>query len=305
MNAPSIAIVGSGVIGTAFGVLMRQHGSDVTTVTGRQWERIMASAARIGCTPSASVEQAARSAPWILVAVPDDVIGHVGERIAAVWRESLPPDAAVIHCSGARGTEALAAVEAVGAATGVCHPLASMMNLEAALEWLPRACFGISGTDSGHAFAQHVALHISGSFVELDDKRRALYHAGACVAAGYLTALLDMASGLLMDGAGFTPHETIQALSPLIDSTIENIRRYGTTRALTGPVARGDVGTIQRHLEEMERRQVPERWFRMYRTLGDAALELAEARGMDAASAAAVRQVLRGDAQALPKSSNE
>lgn len=295
MDGRRIAIVGSGVLGTAFGVILRWHGATIEAVAGRDPSRIAASAARIGCRPAESVEDAARSAPWVLIAVPDDVVPHIAERIASVWAEALPPEAAVLHCSGALGTHALKAVAAVGGATGVCHPLQSMMNLDAALEWLPRSCFGVSGHDHGLEAARQIAAHVSGSFVEVDDARRPLYHAGACVASNFLTVLLEAAGGLLMDGAGLTHHEALQALGPLIDGTLENIRRWGTKSALTGPVARGDVGTVTRHLTAMRERQVPERWFRTYRTLGDAALEVAESRGLAPEEADAVRHALRAD----------
>jgi predicted short-subunit dehydrogenase-like oxidoreductase (DUF2520 family) len=201
----------------------------------------------------------------------------------------------VIHTSGALGVHALDAVRAIGSATGVCHPLQSMMNLEAALDWLPRSCFGISGQGSGLEVARGIAEHVSGSFVEVEDARRPLYHAGACVASNYLTVLLEAAGGLLMDGAGLSWHEALQALGPLLDGTLENVRRWGTQAALTGPVARGDVGTVRRHLAAMRARekQVPARWFRIYRTLGEAALDIAETRGLDHDVAEGVRRSLR------------
>lgn len=293
MDGQRIAIVGSGVLGTALGVILRGHGAIIEAVTGRDAGRVAAAAARIRCRPIANVEDAARSAPWVLMAVPDDAVPHVADRIAEAWTAGPPPDAVVIHCSGALGTQALAAVARTGAATGVCHPLQSMMNLEAALEWLPRSCFGISGEGAGLAVARHIAAHVSGTFVEVDDARRAIYHAGACMASNYLTVLLEAAGGLLMDGAGLTAHEALQALGPLIDGTLENVRRWGTQAALTGPVARGDVGTVRRHLAAMAERQVPERWFRTYRTLGEVTLDVAEFRGMSHDAANDLRRALR------------
>jgi len=302
MDWQPISIVGSGVLGTSLGVILRQHGAPVEMIAGRDAGRVERAAERVGCRPAATVEEAARAAHWVLVAVPDDVVSQVGRRIVDAWRDSVPSQAAVVHTSGALGVHALDEVHALGAATGVCHPLQSMMNLDAALEWLPRSCFGISGHGLGYEVAALIAEHVSGSFVTVEDARRPLYHAGACVASNYLTVLLEAAGGLLMDGAGLSWHEALQALGPLIDGTLENVRRWGTRDALTGPVARGDVGTVHRHLVAMQERQVPARWFNVYRTLGEAALDVAETRGLDHEVAQAVRRTLIAEAHEKDKS---
>ena len=285
--------MGSGVLGTALGVILHRHGAIIEAVTGRDAGRVATAAARIGCRPAQGVVDAVRTASWVLIAVPDDGIAQVAEVIATAWKDHLPTGAAVIHVCGTLGTHALHATAAVGAATGVCHPIQSLMNLEAALEWLPRSCFGISGQGLGLQAARQIATHVSGTFVEVDDAHRPIYHAAACVASNYLTVLLEAAGGLLVEGAGLSFHEALQALGPLIDGTLENVRRWGTRAALTGPVARGDVGTVERHLQAMTERQVPERWFRTYRTLGEAALDVAEARGLDHTAADQMRRALR------------
>lgn len=295
MDWQPISIVGSGVLGSALGVILREHGAPVEMIAGRDTARVAQAAARIGCWPASSVEEAAQAAHWILVAVPDDVVPTISKQIAHAWRDHVPFMGAVVHTSGALGIRALREIVARGAGTGVCHPLQSMMNLEAALEWLPRSCFGVSGHGLGYDVARQIAEHVSGSLVTVDDTRRPLYHAGACVASNYLTVLLETAGGLLMDGAGLSWDEALLALGPLIDGTLENVRRWGTRDALTGPVARGDVGTVRRHLAAMRLHDVPQRWFDVYRTLGEAALEVAEERGLDLDAAEAVRAALRAE----------
>lgn len=288
-----LSIVGSGVLGTALGTILRQRGAPVEMVAGRDPGRVAQAAYRIGCSAATSVEEAAQAARWVLIAVPDDVVPQVAARIATAWRDQLPELGAVVHTSGALGVHALDSLVGLDVGTGVCHPLQSMMNVDAALEWLPRSCFGISGQGRGRDVARNIATHISGSFVQVDDKLRPLYHAGACVASNYLTVLLEAAASMLVEGAGLTWDEALQALTPLVDGTLHNVRRWGARAALTGPVARGDVGTVVRHLEAMTRREVPARWLRLYRTLGEAALDIAAERGLDPALAEAVRGALR------------
>src|SRR6266508_2594109 len=113
-----------------------------------------------------------------------------------------------------------------------------------------------------------------------------IYHASAVFASNYFVVVEAVAQRLLRH-AGLSDAEAWQALRPLVEGTFQNLTHQEPLAALTGPVARGDEATIQRHLESLTRDDAL-----LYRALGRAALELAEKRGMDEATAARVAAAL-------------
>jgi predicted short-subunit dehydrogenase-like oxidoreductase (DUF2520 family) len=120
-------------------------------------------------------------------------------------------------------------------------------------------------------------------------KAKPIYHAGAVFASNYLVVVEAMAQRLLRH-AGLTDADAWAALRPLVEGTLENLSRAEPKDALTGPVARGDTTTIVRHIESLTLDDG-----KLYRALGRAALELAQKRGMDEATAAQVAAALATD----------
>jgi predicted short-subunit dehydrogenase-like oxidoreductase (DUF2520 family) len=120
-------------------------------------------------------------------------------------------------------------------------------------------------------------------------KAKPIYHASAVFASNYFVVVEAVAQRLLRH-AGLSDAEAWQALRPLVEGTLDNLTRQEPLAALTGPVARGDAATIRRHLESLTQDDAG-----LYRALGRAALELAQKRGMDEATAARVAVALATD----------
>jgi predicted short-subunit dehydrogenase-like oxidoreductase (DUF2520 family) len=116
------------------------------------------------------------------------------------------------------------------------------------------------------------------------DSERAVYHAAGVFASNFLNVVVAEAVRML-EGIGWTEAEATKALLPLVDGTVENIRRRGVVGALTGPLRRGDAGTVTRHLESVDNAD-------LYRMLGSIALGVAEEAGLEPAAAERVRRAL-------------
>jgi predicted short-subunit dehydrogenase-like oxidoreductase (DUF2520 family) len=121
-----------------------------------------------------------------------------------------------------------------------------------------------------------MAHEIGGRPFDLEGSARGLYHAAAVLASNYTVVLAALAADLL-GHTGLDPDAALPALMPLLESTMANLGRAGLPGALTGPLARGDAGTVMRHLAALDR-TTPE-IAEVYRALGVAALPLVEARG--------------------------
>lgn len=169
----------------------------------------------------------------VFLAVPDDAIAEVAGAIEPV------AGTAVLHLSGSRGLDVLAP----HARAGSVHPLASLPDpVTGARRLLDRCTFAVAGDPA----AAEVVAALGGRAIAVADAERARYHAAAAVASNHLVALTAQVERLA--SLAGVPADTYW---PLMRDTLDNVARVGSGRALTGPAARGDVGTIERHLEAL------------------------------------------------------
>ena len=246
----SIAIIGPGVVGTALGVLAQRAGLSVVAVGGRRLSAAQVSAARIG--PAAipmSMTDAASAADVVLLTVSDDAIESVCTDLAraGVFRTG----AIIAHCSGALASDALSAAREVGCSIGSLHPLQTFPTTDAAIERFEGVHCFCEGDGPAVDVLTTLAEALGGLPTVLDSGGKALYHAGAVMAGNYTTALLDAACRMWAQ-AGIDQTTARQALSALTTATAQNAATMDLAQSLTGPIARGDVGTIRRHLEALE-----------------------------------------------------
>lgn len=174
----------------------------------------------------------------VLLCVPDAEIGGACERVVAA-------DAGlrfIGHTSGATTLDALAAAERAGIARFSLHPLQTVPDPESELAGAPVAVAG--STDSARALARAIAERCRMTPFDVPEESRAAYHAAAAIASNFLVALESSAEGLLA-AAGI--EDGRELLAPLVLRSAANWAERGPA-ALTGPIARGDAATVDRHL---------------------------------------------------------
>jgi predicted short-subunit dehydrogenase-like oxidoreductase (DUF2520 family) len=241
-----LGFVGAGTVGTALARSLADRGYAVVAVASRSFASAQRLAGSIpACQASPSGQEVVESANLVFITTPDDAIQGIVKGL--VWREG----AAVVHCSGAASTSILAAARAQGALTGGFHPLQSFASVEEAIQNLPGSVFALEAEEPLLATLVELAEALEGSWVELKAEDKVLYHAAAVFVSNYTVALMKMAADL-WGSFGVSNQKAIQALLPLLKGTVNNIERVGLPRCLTGPIARGDLGTIRRHLEALE-----------------------------------------------------
>lgn len=281
-----VAVVGAGRVGTAIAVLLGRAGHRVVAVAGRG---ATADRARVHL-PGVAVRtpaEAAAGAGLVVVGTPDDAIEATVDRIAAAG--AVGPSTSVAHLSGALGLEALAPAVRAGARPLAIHPLQTFPDVASALERLPGSSVAVTAADEeGFALGERLARDVGGRPFRLADDRRALYHAAAVFASNVLVAASGAAATLLAQAGVPDPGA---ALLPLQRASLENVAAMGPGRALTGPVVRGDAGTIGRNLEALKQ-DAPE-LIAAYVAMTRVALDVAERAGRLAAGArGAVEDVL-------------
>jgi len=205
----------------------------------------------------------------------------------------------MIHTSGALGAEVLAPAMAAGTQIGAFHPLVAFADTERAVAALHGATVAIEGDDHLAGMLADMAEAIGARPVRLAPGTKSAYHAAAVLAAGGFIALLD-AIAELGRVAGLDEAGSLAIYGPLIEGTLGNARALGIRLALTGPMTRGDIGTLRSHLETL-RSHAPG-VLELYVAAARREIDLALARGALAPDAAAdMRTVLTSALQALPE----
>jgi len=283
-----VVVLGTGRVGSAVAALLGRAGLTIAAVTTRSRATAERAAALAGGEPGTDNAAAAARGDIVLVTTNDDAIAGVVAEVAG--QGALRQGQLVMHMSGALPLSVLAPAAAAGAAIGCAHPMQSFATPQDALHTIGGSVFGVTAGPGAGELLEAVVAALGGRTVAVDDANKTLYHAAAVMASNYLVALQDTAVGVLVD-AGFDEPSALAALRPLIAGTVENIQALGTTRALTGPIVRGDVETVRRHVEALRALSGGE--LHLYRVLGRRTVEIARRRGeLDAATIRALLGIL-------------
>ncbi|MEN6320601.1 MAG: DUF2520 domain-containing protein [Syntrophaceae bacterium] len=259
----TIAILGLGKVGTAVGYLLRKAGYTISAVASRTASSINQGIPYTGGKPYTNYSDAASQAECIFITTSDDVIFSVCEKIST--EGSIKPGKKVVHMSGVGGLNLLASARNAGAKTASIHPLQSFADIESAIKNIPGSTFGITSEEEIKEWSVEIVKVFGGIPFFVSDSDKPLYHAAACFASNYLTTLIHIVEDMYKS-LGLNREEAIRAVWPLIMGTIRNIETNGTVKALTGPISRGDIGTIQKHLHALQNR-LPH-YLDLYKLLG-------------------------------------
>jgi len=291
---PIIGIVGAGAVGTALGVGLSRAGWPIHAVASRdpgrrERFRSLVDVVRVFADPEPILDEV----ELIILTVPDDAIRGLAGSLRMYGGQAM------VHTSGALGAEVLAPAMAAGTQIGAFHPLVAFADTERAVEALHGATIAIEGDDQLAAMLADMAEALGARPVRLAPGSKSAYHAAAVLAAGGFVALLD-AIAELGRVAGLDESGSLAIYGPLIEGTLGNSRALGIRAALTGPMTRGDVGTLRSHLETL-RVHAP-RVVALYVAAADREIDLAEERGALAPDdATKMRAVLATVLQALPE----
>jgi predicted short-subunit dehydrogenase-like oxidoreductase (DUF2520 family) len=230
----------------------------------------------------------------LFLAVPD---GAVSSYAAELARLSIPARASVVHVSGTLGLDALDALRPRHA-VGSFHPLQSFPSPRTSDAFRGITVAVDASTPSLRRRLAKLARDVGARPRHVDDRQRALYHAAAVFTSNYLIAVVYEGVRLL-EASGWPRGDAERALLPLVEGVVANLRKRGTVGALTGPIRRGDVDTINRHLQALDRLSAPSAQSatspqvgKTYRMLGAIALEIAKEAGLQPAAAGRIKRAL-------------
>jgi len=221
-----------------------------------------------------------------LLSVPDGAIADVAGEIARLGTPGLGCTA--LHLSGAQTASVLAPLADRGYAIGSLHPLQTVAEPERGVERLRDAFFAFEGDAGARDAASRIVAAAGGRMLEVHANDKARYHAACVFASNYVVTCAAVATQLLAEAADIGEEEAARALQPLWHGAIANLDSLGPPRALTGPVARGDLGTVMAHLATLDG-QTRE----LYTELALKALDLSVKAGLDASVAERIEEEIR------------
>jgi predicted short-subunit dehydrogenase-like oxidoreductase (DUF2520 family) len=282
---PKIGFIGAGTVGTALAVRLKEKGYPVIAVASRSKSSADRLAASVpGCKAYDTKQAVADVAELVFITTPDDAIGQVASELK--WH----PGQSVIHCSGAHSLDALEPAKRDGAQVGAFHPLQTFANVTHAIKNIPGTTFALEADGELLETLKQMSLDLEGSWVKLGAGDKVLYHTAAVFACNYLVTLTKLATDLWQT-FGVSKPEATKALLPLLRGTLNNLENIGLPNCLTGPIARGDLGTIRKHLEALEK-SAPE-ILSTYIELGLQTIPVALGKGkIDSKRAEELRQLL-------------
>lgn len=254
-----VGFIGAGKVGGALGLYLNNYGFTISGYYSKRGSSAQVAARITGSQPFGSIQEIVNASNVLFVAVPDQALAEVDRIIAAlIQTQAVGKDRVVFHVSGAHSSDSLAEIKAAGVEVGSIHPLQSFGEVFSSAERLNSSWFTLEGTEQAVKLAKTILNKTGGKYSLIKAEDKPLYHAGACMVSNFLVTLLD--SGIrFFEQAGMERAHIIQAIDPLIESTLSNVREKGTIDALTGPIVRGDSNTVRVHLDAIQK-VLPEEW---------------------------------------------
>ena len=240
-----VGIIGPGRVGAALGVALTRAGHEVVAVAAVSDASVQRARESF---PSARITEPAgviAAADLVLLTVPDDALGGLVSGLAAT---GAPLEGRLLaHTSGRYGTAVLEPAARRGALPLALHPVMTFTGRSDDIDRLRGISFGITAPDPMRPVAEALVIEMGGEPVFIEEANRDLYHAALASAANHLVTLVTEACDLLQAAGAAEP---ARMLSPLLFAALDNALRLGDA-GLTGPVARGDAGTVAGHIEAL------------------------------------------------------
>jgi predicted short-subunit dehydrogenase-like oxidoreductase (DUF2520 family) len=238
----SIGVIGAGRVGAVLAAALRRAGHPVVGATARSTATRDRVRRLLPDVPVRDALRVARAADVVLLAVPDDTLAPLVGRLAPAG--AFRAGQVVAHTSGAHGVGVLAPATVAGAHPMALHPAMTFTGDPGDLDRLPGTSYGVTTVPALRPLAEHLVVDLAGTPEWVPEQSRPLYHAALAHGANHLVTLVNEALDRLRD-AGVRDPEKVAA--PLLRAALDNALRLRDA-ALTGPVSRGDSGTVARHL---------------------------------------------------------
>jgi len=265
-----VIIIGGGRVGTSFGYLLNNNGFEIMGVCNKHYSSAEKAVKKIGQGRPLTMQEVkikCQEADLVLITTPDDVI----EKIAEVILENTEDKSVyLMHMSGLYSSDILKKKENKVSAFSL-HPLQSIPNFSEGIKLLPDAVYTLEGDSKGKQIGQKIVNLLGLKYNIIKKEHKPIYHAAAVVASNYLVTLVNVSFDLLKE-ADVLNDDTQKGMLNLVKGTLNNLEKMDPEDALTGPIARGDIDTVQKHINSIKDYK-PE-YYKLYKVLGEYTAEM-------------------------------
>ncbi|MBL1114709.1 DUF2520 domain-containing protein [Streptomyces sp. 110] len=264
----TVGVVGAGRVGPALAASLRLAGHRPVAASGVSDASVRRAAALLPEVPIVPPAEVLARAELVLLTVPDDALPELIGGLAETG--AVRPGQLLVHTSGRYGVGVLEPALRAGALPLALHPVMTFTGTSVDVQRLAGCSFGVTAPEELRLAAEALVIEMGGEPEWIAEKSRPLYHAALAIGANHLTTLVAQSLELLRASGVEAPD---RMLGPLLGAALDNALRSGDA-ALTGPVARGDAGTVAAHVAEL-RRHAPHAvagYLAMARTTADRAL---------------------------------
>jgi len=279
------SIIGAGRVGTALAVALAARNWKLKVIADAVPEKAMRLKKMVGQgRATTEAQQAVRQAELIFLCVPDSQIEKVVSQIA---KEEVK-NKYFFHTSGALSSSLLAPLKEKGARVGSFHPVQTFATETPEKDLFRGIFIGLEGQPEAVRLGLKIARTLRSQVILLSPEDKPAYHLACSISSNFLVVLLSEIKDI-MESISLDEKTTLELLTPLLKKTLHNVKKLGVEESLTGPVVRGDVETVKKHLEITARFPGLDR---IYRAMALEALKIAEKRGLKENSLKALKRLL-------------
>ncbi|MEU4148463.1 Rossmann-like and DUF2520 domain-containing protein [Streptomyces parvulus] len=241
----TVGVVGAGRVGPALAASLQLAGHRPVAVSGVSDASRRRAAALLPDVPLMAPAEVLQRSELVLLTVPDDALPGLVAGLAETG--AVRPGQLLVHTSGRYGARVLDPALRAGALPLALHPAMTFTGTPVDVQRLAGCSFGVTAPEELRLAAEALVIEMGGEPEWIAEDRRPLYHAALALGANHLVTLVAQSMELLRTAGVAAPD---RMLGPLLGAALDNALRSGDA-ALTGPVARGDAGTVAAHIEEL------------------------------------------------------
>jgi predicted short-subunit dehydrogenase-like oxidoreductase (DUF2520 family) len=249
-RALTVSIVGAGNLGTALALTLPEAGCEVEFIATRRKNRAATSTRALARKLNARLVELGKEAldtDLVWITVPDDAIAQVASQLAGAqdWKGRI-----ALHSSGALTSDELAPLRAKGARVASVHPM--MTFVRGSVPKMARVSFAVEGDLVAARAAKRIVERLGGQAFPIRKQNKVLYHAFGSFASPLVIALMASLEQVAL-AAGVRKREIKRVMLPLLSQTLRNYLEQDAGSAFSGPLVRGDVATVRKHLDELKK----------------------------------------------------
>lgn len=255
----TIGIIGAGKVGTTLGAYLQKNQIAVSGFYSRTYEHAVCAADFAKTNVYHDIKELVTVSDTLFITTPDGEIGHVWDCIT----NYKLTDKIICHFSGSLSSYVFSEIEATGAVGCSIHPMFAFSDKFKSYEKFSTACLTMEGHERALQIMRPLFEQLGHKVLTVKAEDKMKYHAAAALASNYMIGLFQTSLNLLED-CGFSEEDSRMLLEPLVRNNVNAMLKHSTAEALTGPVERNDVETVQKHLEVLQGKNAED----VYRSVG-------------------------------------